>query len=64
MGRVGKKFRKAQEAVGDRPHHPLTEAIEIVTKNTFANFDETVELSATFFPRPGDVVRYDGTIHR
>lgn len=45
MGRVGKKFRKAKEAVGDRPHFPLAEAIEIVTKNAFANFDETVEVA-------------------
>ena len=45
MGRVGKKFRKAQEAVGDKPTYPLTEAIDVVTRNAFANFDETVEVA-------------------
>jgi large subunit ribosomal protein L1 len=45
MGRVGKKFRKAQEAVADKPQYPLTEAIDVVTGNAFANFDETVEVA-------------------
>jgi len=45
MGRVGKKYRKAREAVGDRPHYPLSEAIDVVTKNAFAKFDETVEVA-------------------
>ena len=45
MGRVGKKYRKAQEAVGARPQYPLTEAIDAVTKNAFASFDETVEVA-------------------
>ena len=45
MGRVGKKYRKAQEAVGTRPQYPLTEALDAVTKNAFASFDETVEVA-------------------
>ena len=45
MGRVGKKFRKAQEAVAAKPQYPLTEAIDVVTKNAFAKFDETVEVA-------------------
>ncbi len=45
MGRVGKKFRKAQESVAEKPQYPLTEAIDVVTKNAFANFDETVEVA-------------------
>jgi large subunit ribosomal protein L1 len=45
MGRVGKKFRKAQEAVAEKPQYPLTEAIDVVTRNAFANFDETVEVA-------------------
>ena len=45
MGRVGKKFKKAQEAVGEKPQYPLTEAIDVVTRAAFANFDETVEVA-------------------
>ena len=45
MGRVGKKFRKAQESVAEKPQYPLTEAIDVVTKHAFANFDETVEVA-------------------
>jgi len=45
MGRVGKKYRKAREAVGDRPHYPLSEAIDVVTKNAFAKFHEPVEVA-------------------
>ena len=45
MGRVGKKYRKAQEAVGDRPQYPLTEAVDVVARNAFAKFDETVEVA-------------------
>jgi large subunit ribosomal protein L1 len=41
----GKKFRKAKEAVGQKPQYPLTEAVETVTKNAFAKFDETVEVA-------------------
>ena len=45
MVRVGKKFRKAQEAVAAKPHYPLAEALELVTKGAFAKFDETVEVA-------------------
>jgi len=45
MGRVGKKFRKAQESVAEKPQYPLTEAIDVVTRSAFANFDETVEVA-------------------
>ena len=45
MGRVGKKSRKAQESVAEKPQYALTEAIDVVTKSAFANFDETVEVA-------------------
>jgi large subunit ribosomal protein L1 len=45
MGRVGKKYRKAQEAVAEKPQYALTDAIDVVTKNAFASFDETVEVA-------------------
>lgn len=44
MGRVGKKYRKAREAV-DKPLYPLSEALDVVAKSAFANFDETVEVA-------------------
>src|SRR5262249_34550036 len=44
-GRVGKKFKKAQEAVAGKPHYPLPEAVEAVAKHAFAKFDETVEVA-------------------
>jgi large subunit ribosomal protein L1 len=45
MGRVGKKFAKAREAVAAKPHYPLPEAVAAVTKAAFAKFDETVEVA-------------------
>jgi large subunit ribosomal protein L1 len=45
MGRVGKKYRKARETVAEKPQYPLPDALEVVTKNAFANFDETVEVA-------------------
>jgi large subunit ribosomal protein L1 len=45
MGRVGKKYRKAREAVAGKPPYPLPDAIDVVTKSAFANFDETVEVA-------------------
>ena len=45
MGRVGKKYRKAREAVAAKPHYPLAEALEVVTRSAFAKFDETVEVA-------------------
>ena len=45
MGRVGKKYRKAKEAVAAKPVYPLPEAVAAVAKNAFAKFDETVELA-------------------
>ena len=45
MGRVGKKYRKAREAVAAKPVYPLPEAVAAVAKNAFAKFDETVELA-------------------
>jgi len=44
MGRVGKKYTKAREAV-TKPHYPLPEAVATVTKAAFAKFDETVEVA-------------------
>ncbi len=45
MGRVGKKYRKAREAVAVKPTYPLPEAVAAVTKAAFAKFDETVEVA-------------------
>jgi large subunit ribosomal protein L1 len=45
MGRVGKKFKKAQEVAAARPLYPLPEAVVTVTKAAFAKFDETVEVA-------------------
>ena len=45
MGRVGKKYVKAQEAVKVKPLYPLSEAIATVHKNAFAKFDETVDVA-------------------
>jgi large subunit ribosomal protein L1 len=45
MGRVGKKYRKAQEMAAAKPQYPLPDAMDVVTKSAFANFDETVELA-------------------
>jgi large subunit ribosomal protein L1 len=45
MRRGGKNFRKAQEAVGQKPLYALPEAVETVAKNAFAKFDETVEVA-------------------
>ena len=44
MGRVGKKYAKAREAV-TKPAYPLPEAVATVTKAAFAKFDETVEVA-------------------
>src|SRR4029078_3118928 len=45
MGRVGKKFAKAREAVAVKPQYGLPEAVATVTKHAFAKFDETVEVA-------------------
>jgi len=45
MGRVGKKYAKAREAVKVKPQYQLQEAVATVTRTAFAKFDETVELA-------------------
>ena len=45
MGRVGKKYAKARQAVAGKPVYPLPEAVTAVTKAAFAKFDETVEVA-------------------
>jgi large subunit ribosomal protein L1 len=45
MGRIGKKFKKAREAVAAKPTYPLTDAVAAVVKHAFAKFDETVEIA-------------------
>jgi large subunit ribosomal protein L1 len=44
MGKVGKKYVKAREAV-DKPQYPLPDAVATVAKSAFAKFDETVEVA-------------------
>jgi large subunit ribosomal protein L1 len=45
MTRVGKKYKKAREAVAVKPTYPLPDAVAAVAKNAFAKFDETVEVA-------------------
>src|SRR4029453_7593017 len=45
MGRVGKKFAKAREAVAVKLQYDLPEAVAAVAKHAFAKFDETVEVA-------------------
>jgi large subunit ribosomal protein L1 len=45
MGRVGKKFAKAKEAVAVKPQYLLPEAVAAVAEHAFAKFDETVEVA-------------------
>jgi large subunit ribosomal protein L1 len=45
MAKVGKKYKKAREAVAVKPQYPLNEAVASVAKNAFAKFDETVEVA-------------------
>ncbi len=42
---AGKKYQKAKEEVGGPRHFSLEEAIELVKKVKYANFDETVEVA-------------------
>jgi large subunit ribosomal protein L1 len=45
MAKAGKKYAKAREAVKVKPQYPLPDAVEAVTKNAFAKFDETVDVA-------------------
>ena len=45
MGRVGKKYAKAREAVAVKPQYALPEAVATVAKSAYAKFDETVEVA-------------------
>ncbi len=45
MAKRGKKYRKAAESIEKLKLYPLNEALQILKKNTFANFDETVDLA-------------------
>src|SRR5687768_9945433 len=45
MPKVGKKYAKARDAVKVKPQYPLPDAVEAVTKNAFAKFDETVDVA-------------------
>lgn len=45
MVRVGKKFKKAKAAVGDKKVFPLNDAVSAVAANAFAKFDETVDIA-------------------
>jgi len=45
MSKVGKKFKAAAKAVGDKPAVLLPEAVTAVVKNAFAKFDETVDIA-------------------
>ena len=45
MGRVGKNHKKASEAIAAKPQYPLPDAVQTVTDNAYAKFDETVEVA-------------------
>ena len=45
MGRIGKKFAAARDAVAAKPQYALPEAVATVAKHAFAKFDETVEVA-------------------
>jgi large subunit ribosomal protein L1 len=45
MGRIGKKFAAARDAVAAKPLYALPEAVAAVAKVAFAKFDETVEVA-------------------
>ncbi|MGH9896797.1 MAG: 50S ribosomal protein L1, partial [bacterium] len=45
MGRIGKKFAAARDAVAVKPQYALPEAVAAVAKVAFAKFDETVEVA-------------------
>jgi large subunit ribosomal protein L1 len=45
MGRVGKNLKKAREAIAAKPQYQLPDAIQTVTANAYAKFDETVEVA-------------------
>lgn len=45
MPRVGKKYRKAKDALSAKPVYPLPEAVTSVVKHAYAGFDETVEVA-------------------
>lgn len=45
MTMAGKKYKKAKEEIGDRREFPIEEAIGLVKKVKYGNFDETVEVA-------------------
>lgn len=45
MGRIGKKFAAARDAVAVKAQYALPEAVATVAKHAFAKFDETVEVA-------------------
>ncbi|MFP4458172.1 MAG: 50S ribosomal protein L1 [Candidatus Zixiibacteriota bacterium] len=52
MAKHGKKYNNIAEKVDSRQKHKIKDAIELVKENSFANFDETVELSANLNVNP------------
>ncbi len=44
MVKRGKKYRQAREEL-EKPEYPLEEAVELVKKLSFVNFDESVDIS-------------------
>ena len=45
MAKSGKRFKAASEAVDQKKHYEISEAIKLVKENAKAKFDETIELS-------------------
>jgi len=56
MPRHGKKYRKVKELIDPTKRYPLDEAIELVLKTHYANFDESVDAAVVLGvdPRKAD----------
>lgn len=50
--KVGKKYKSAKEALGPKEPKNLTEAVKLVKDNSFAGFDETVEVAVRLGVNP------------
>jgi large subunit ribosomal protein L1 len=52
MPKHGKKFQKALEAIDGLKMYDVAEAVELVLKSSYANFDETVDVAVNLGVNP------------
>ena len=52
MPKHGKKFRKAHEAIDGLKAYDVAEAVDLVLKNSYAKFDETVDVAVNLGVNP------------